>query len=272
MPDRLFEDLYRDTERLHWASTGEVRERGRQLARQRTYTVLAAVLVLLAGGGIGAWNALADSGRRQVLPDVVATAPATRTPSPTPSRTPTPTAPSSPSGSTGDPGRPTGTAIPAAATLQRSDVPSGFRSIGQNPDGNWVLHSVSGHCPNTWQHPGRKVAEREQGFAVGERRLVQRVHRYAGTDARQAMAAVRTNVDGCAGADRIEITVVDRGFAGEESVLVAAEVEGVRNLWVFVRRADLVTEIWIKNGTDHAEARRLADRAAVRLCAGTTNC
>jgi hypothetical protein len=79
---------------------------------------------------------------------------------------------------------------------------------------------------------------------------------------------VRANVNGCAGTDEVEISVVDQGFAGQESLLVRS---GADNSWVLVRQGDLVAEIALSGVTD-ANARRLADRAAERLCAGTTAC
>ncbi|MBF9131121.1 hypothetical protein I0C86_19460 [Plantactinospora sp. S1510] len=272
MPDSVFEDLYRDTEQVHWASTSEVQHRARQLARRRTLTVLATALVLLVGGGTGVLTALADSGTPN-LPDVVATAPVTPTATPpvTPPNEPTitPSRPASDAESRAD------RAIPAAAMLQGSDVPSGFRPSGQDVDGDWTLNFLlSALCESKdpWPHPGRKIAERGQSFTNGQRSLLQRVDRYAGQDAKRALAAVRTNVNNCVARDRAEISIVGQGFAGEESLLVYSENEGLGNLLIFVRQGDLLAEIWRKDGTDRADALRLADRAAARLCVGTNVC
>ncbi|GIG88963.1 hypothetical protein [Plantactinospora endophytica] len=277
MPDRLFEDLYRDTEGLRWATATQVRKRGRQLARRRTATGLAVAVVLVVAGAAGTAVALAGSGPSPELPDVVATAPSTPPPSAvTPSATPpTGGGPSSPTTSRSDPpalaDRTGGDAsramrVPADAMLRASDLAPGYRVDDPEHEGDWLLGFFAGLCDG-WDSGGLSpVAYRERYFVHGRDGVQQRVERYTRTLASDYLPTLRANLRNC---PEIGVDVVDEGFAGDESLLAVTDD---RHGWIVVRRGDLVTQIAIDTPGDRAGARRLAERAALRLCAGTDRC
>ncbi|MGI5212721.1 hypothetical protein [Plantactinospora sp. CA-290183] len=279
MPDPLFDPLYRDTEHLSWAPTADVRLRGRQRAVRQRVTMLAAGSVVAIAASLGALVALPGSDSGPTPPDVIATPPTPSTSAPTPSAGPTATA--TPSGTTppttpsrtadsGDAGEPADRgdpdpAIPAAAMLQVSDLPSGFRIIEPEFEGDGSLGFFSTVCGNDWTSGGPDTAERKRFFAAEGTGIDQRVNRYPRTVAQRYMSALRADVQGCRDA---ELTIADQGFAGQESMLVLSGDNG----WILVRQGDLLTEITVDNGSDTAEARRLGARAAQRLCAGTDAC
>jgi hypothetical protein len=109
--------------------------------------------------------------------------------------------------------------------------------------------------------------------AAPEVSIIERVRRYEVDDARSTVERARRLVTGCQPYRPGEsLSIVDSGFAGDESLLVAATGDGTPNRWLYVRQGDLVAEIWLKGEDDPAEARRIARRAADRLCAGTDAC
>ncbi|MBE1485987.1 hypothetical protein [Plantactinospora soyae] len=282
MPDPVFEYLYRDTEQVRWAPTSEVQHRGRQLTRQRMLTVLAAALVLLVGGGVGALNALANSGPPK-LPDVVATNPVTPTPSPTRATTTPPSVgtPSTPptnaspdgNGRSTEGEEPTGDAIPLAAMLQVSDLPSGYRPYPYESDeggnGHWHVQFLSMICGNKWKSGGgvERVGDRERHFRnAGNEGIQQQVSRYPQTSSTRYIPRLRTDLEGCRD---FEVAIGDQGFAGDESMVV---IRPDNSGWIIVRKGDLVAEIGVRDVSKPAEVRRLADAAVDRLCNGTDRC
>ncbi|MEE6258347.1 hypothetical protein [Plantactinospora sonchi] len=269
MPDPLFDDLYRETEQLRWAPADQVRRRGARLARRRAVTALAAASVLVLSGGVGAYNALADEGPE--APNLVATAPTGKVPSPppaTPTETPTPgggrnTGDPLPPGGAGGPG----TAIPGAAFLQAPDLPSGYQLDKRGHGGDWTVQALSTVCGNQWAAAGiSETASAERYFSTGREHLQQRIERYAGTDAHRYVPVLRSNLQGCR---EYEVTVRDVRLPGDEALVVGtADNSG----WLVLRRGDLVTQVAVDDITDPAALGELAGRAADRLCAGTASC
>ncbi|WP_422734548.1 hypothetical protein ACN26Y_08160 [Micromonospora sp. WMMD558] len=272
MPDPLFADLYRDTERLNWDPTDEVRARARR--RTRRTRVAGGLACALAVAAV-ATGAAAVAGGPDAGPPLP---PATNVP--TPSVPPGPTADATPS-----PGTPTTTpsgtplttrtgtsaAVPPAALLRIGDLPAGYRRAGDDLDGDWsldaaaALRCANGVPPLTVRHR----AERGVVFrADGDQVIIERVRRYTDADAETAMDRFTRLVTGC----RPEFSIWERDFVGDGSLLVGLETEGVWSTWLVLRQGDLVAEVWLGKRKDLEGAKVLADRAAERLCAGTDAC
>ncbi|MFI6782200.1 hypothetical protein [Micromonospora sp. NPDC050276] len=280
MPDQPFVDLFQDTEHLRWAPTEQVRERGRRRTRQTRIAATLAGLVtvaLLATGAV----ALADG--QEGAPTPVLPATGSPTPTPTPSATPTPSTrdtpgppPSSPSTTSGSPSNgSTSTAIPATAMLRLTDLPAGFTMTEGDIDGDWSLESVSIYCRDapSWTSNGR-LAQRTVSFDSPTASMIQRVVRYSRGNAAVEMDGVRALFTDCIprGATSSMSVLADGLGAGDESLLVGSDIEGVRSRWLVVRQGDLVAQIALDTDTTPKEARRYAQPVAQRLCAGTDTC
>lgn len=283
MPDPLFTDMYRDTEQLTWAPVEQVRRRGRRRTRR---TRIAAGLASAVAVAVVATGAVALAGGQGTTPPPVPPATGspspTATPSPAPSPTASPTASPTPAGPASSPGRSTtrptavsDPAIPSAALLRTADLPSGYRAAGSDLGGDWSLDAATIRCRN--EAPPLTVRERAERGAVfraaGDLAIIERVRRYTVADARTAVDRARRTVTGCQPhRPGDSMSVLDTGFAGDESLLIGSSFEGTQSRWLFVRQGDLVAEVWLDSMTDAAAARRLAQRAADRLCAGTDAC
>jgi hypothetical protein len=91
------------------------------------------------------------------------------------------------------------------------------------------------------------------------------------TEARRHLDDVQAMVRACMAArDAVVQSIVTRDFAGPGSMVVRS-MAGVdtRTLHVWVRRRNLVAEVWKKRMPSDQEAVRLSQRAAARLCEGT---
>ncbi len=261
MPDPLFTDLVRDTERLTWAPAEQVRALGRR--RTRRTRIAAGVAGFVAVAAI-AGGAVALTGRPDAAPPPIL--PATGSPAPPPSSSPQSTPPSSRPRSSSSPSRPA-TAVPAAALLQPPDLPAGFRRDGADLGGDWSLEAVTIFCekPGPAITPG-EVARRGAVFRSGTTSVVQRVTRHAPGNAAAAMDRARDLVTGCVPAragDSLSIVATD--LAGDESLLAGARIEGYRSRWLLVRRGDLVSQVALPDDVTTDEAREYARRVAARL-------
>ncbi|MET8255959.1 hypothetical protein ACFYPG_12020 [Micromonospora sp. NPDC005553] len=286
MPDQPFAHLFQDTEHLSWAATEQVRERGRRRTRQTRFVAGLAAVVAMA---LVATGAVALAGNREGAPPPVLPATGSPTPTPTPSAPPTPSPfpttsprntpgapPSSPSTTTGQPTKgPTSPAIPAQALLRASDLPSGYRVGGSDLlDGEWSFgYIVSIACAATPDRSPQERAERTAGFSKpGASSVIERVGRYSLEGAKATMTFWAWTVTQCEPEDeRYSLSTVDSGFAGDGSLLIRSDGPSLVDYTLFVRQGDLVAEIRLGNSTE-SEARRVAKRAADRLCAGTDAC
>ncbi|MEU4398555.1 hypothetical protein [Micromonospora orduensis] len=286
MPDQPFIDLFHDTEHLTWAPTDQVRERGRRRTRR---TRIAASLAGVVAVGVVATGAVALAGGREGAPTPVL--PATGSPTPTPSSSPTPSPspsatpstrntpgapPSSPSATSGAATKgPVSADIPAQALLRASDLPSGYRAGGSDLlDGEWSFgYTVSITCAATPDRSPKERAERSAGFSKpGGSSVIERVQRYSLEGAKATMTFWAQRVTQCEPEDeRYSLSTVDSGFAGDGSLLIRSDGPAMVDYTLFVRQGDLVAEIRLGNLTE-SEARRLAQRAADRLCTGTDAC
>lgn len=288
MPDPLFADLYRETEHLSWAPTEQVRRRGRQRTRR---TRIAAGLACVVAVAVVATGAAALAGRPDAAPPIP---PATESPAPAPppstgpsrTATPTPTGPSgaatpsqTPTGPVGTPStsnsRPsTDSSIPAAAMLQLADLPTGFRAMGNDLDGDWSLESVTIYCRD--RSPlitVGEVARRGAVFDSPTDGIIQRVTRHSGGNAATSMDRVSQLVTGCVPyREGDSLSILGTGLGGDESLLVGSLIEGQPSRWLFVRQGDLVAQVSLDSATTPTEARRYAHAVAERLCAGTDAC
>ncbi|RKN46241.1 hypothetical protein [Micromonospora endolithica] len=292
MPDPLFFDLCRDTARLTWAPTEQVRERGRQRLRRTRVAAGVAGAVAVA---VIATGAVAVAGRPDAAPPIP---PATGEPTPTgtpeatPSRSgdPTPSArssrtpsrrPTTPSTTPGQRRPPaSGTAaesVPASAMLQLADLPDGFEAMEPEFEGDgslWFLTTVF-DCdsrPAVW----REVSSRRVTYGSPTEVVSQRVTRHAGDGARTKMADARRLADECTSARPGDsIRVLADGLGGDEGLLMGATVDGREQRWILVRQGDLVAENPVRSlgvQITEAEARKTAQKVAARLCNGTDDC
>ncbi|MDG4827742.1 hypothetical protein O7627_00295 [Solwaraspora sp. WMMD1047] len=268
MPEPLFDNLYRDTEQLHWAPTEQVRRRGRQRSRRLAAgTVLAsAVAVAVVASGV-----VALAGRPDVGP--VPPPPATNSPTPSPTPSPNPPAvpttppPSVPPDGPSAESRGSSPTIPAEAMLQLSDLPTGFQQEAlSRGEGDWTLAFAASLCEQSWNAFGLPhVADRYVAFRSPQVGVLQEAKRYRDENAARYLDRVRAGVESCS--DRF--SVLDEDFAGEESLVIQFDAGGLVSLYVVVRQDDLVTTVWRSGQPDQAAATRLGERAADRLCAGT---
>ncbi|MFI7662663.1 hypothetical protein ACIBTW_27665 [Micromonospora parva] len=283
MPDQFFADIYRDTEQLTWAPTEKVRERGRRRTRQ---TKIAATLAGAVAVALIATGAVALAGGREAAPTPVLPATGSPTPTPAPPATSappsppptstTPTTPAAPPSSTS--GRPsagtTDPAIPAAAMLRLSDLPAGFTMTTGDVDGDWSVESVSIYCrelPSRASH-GR-IAQRTVSYDSPTTGMVQQVVRYSGGNAARDVDRIRAMFTGCVTGSTSSLSVLADGLgAGDESLLVGSDIEGVPSRWLVVRQGDLVAQLTMDMNSGPEDARQYARRVAQRLCAGTDAC
>jgi hypothetical protein len=75
----------------------------------------------------------------------------------------------------------------------------------------------------------------------------------------------------CPSPRRSPWTIVREGFAGDESLILKSESDGIDSTYIVVRAGGLVAQIWYKDTTT-PDPVHLGQRAAARLCAGTTAC
>jgi len=188
------------------------------------------------------------------------------------------TPPSTPPSPTSD-GQPTGE--PATPTLQQSDVPTGFRYEGDSIRGDWTLEFAASTCepPNPLAGAPSAIIQWEALFRTGSDpdeylAIHQRVADYGTADAAEAyLEAVRRLAQGCVSIlDEPSTWTVERqGFAGDESLVLGSDGAGYPSTYIVVRVDGLVTQIWYPDAVvlDPVE---LGQRAATRLCAGTTAC
>ncbi|MCO1596249.1 hypothetical protein M8C17_13890 [Micromonospora sp. RHAY321] len=286
MPDQLFTDMYRDTEHLTWAPTEQVRERGRRRIRR---TRVAAVLAGAVAVAVVATGAMALAGGPDAAPTPVLPATGSPTPTPAPSATPTPT-PSPPPPTGTDPAAPpsspstadgrsttgsTSPAIPTAALLRASDLPSGYRADGSDMDGDWSFDFAAMYvCADTPTPTAKQRAERGAVFSKPvESTVVERVRRYSADGAKATMDWVRRTVSQCEpDGQRSSLSILDSGFVGDGSLLIRFNAQGVVSHTLFVRQGDLVAEVWLDTLTGQADIRQVAQRVADRLCLGTDSC
>jgi hypothetical protein len=197
--------------------------------------------------------------------------------SPTPS-TP-PTIPSTPPTTTPTPDvEPTG--VPAATALQPSDVPTGYEYAGNEIMGDWTLEFAGQFCepPNNLGGVPSSAASWEAtyqtGSGPGSMSILQRVAEYTASEAQAYVEAVRAMAQGCVhtgAGDPMTWTIVEQGFAGDDALVLKWQGAGVDNTFIVVRAGELVTQIWYKD-TDTPDPVLLGQRAATRLCEGTTTC
>ncbi|MEU7849995.1 hypothetical protein AB0B69_21545 [Micromonospora parva] len=282
MPDQFFADIYRDTEHLTWAPTEQVRERGRRRTRQ---TRIAATLAGVVAVAVVATGAVALAGGQEEAPTPVLPATGSPTPTPTPSATsapPPPTTSTTPAAPPSTPSRTsdrpsagtTDPAVPAAAMLRLSDLPTGFTMTEGDVDGDWSVESVSIYCrelPSRTSH-GR-IAQRTVSYDSPTTGMVQRVVRYSGGNAARDVDRIRAMFTGCVTGSTSSLSVLVDGLgAGDESLLVGSDIEGVPSRWLVVRQGDLVAQLTMDMNSGPEDARQYARRVAQRLCAGTDTC
>jgi hypothetical protein len=290
LPDRLARALAT----VRWAEPGELRARAR---RRTALTVVAASLaVLLVVLGVG-WRTWFAGGDPLSVPVAPASSSASHTATPTP--TPTATPPPAP---TMDPAW-----IPPEALIQPEDVGTGqsltaVHSTDVEPIYLW--HFQDDRCPayeglhlTAWQEYNfmrthQVVPAGRNGYFLEDPLFVQALRYPDGAKASTVIQDVRRLLSACpqyeGGPDEASTparpshgfftwTLLDEGFAGDESLLIGSTAGSVADAtgehfgativvtYAVVRVSDLVTVI-SRYSSDDAEIARLGKRAATRLC------
>jgi hypothetical protein len=140
---------------------------------------------------------------------------------------------------------------------------------------DWRMPMKPNDCDPDGNPPAVRILHEHQRSLVHEEdpdgMVVERVVRFAtAAQARQHLADVQTMVRACLrAADGVFLSIVVRDFAGPGSMLVRWTAGENKNLTIWVRKGNLVAEVWKKRMPGDQEAVRLGERAAARLCAGT---
>lgn len=272
-----------------------IRRRGRQRSQHQALAAGLTVVALVAGTG---WAATFGNVDRSTDPGPASTTTAptvTRSPAPLPTRTP-PAASASPSA----PATRTPAPVPSDPTrlmLRPEDLGPGTwrRSPPYEPFAGdiWAWDS-SAECPayRTADYPSlrQQVAVETDGWATGSSGpyLHEHVHRYRPGWGPRALDDVRRVLATCPGGSPpprtpggpvpSRLTIVDKDFAGDESLLVRREA------WVYsgetiakdpfvtliaaVRVGDLVATVLFSPDRDEQYARTVATAAGQRLAGG----
>jgi hypothetical protein len=242
----------------------------RVIAHRRRVSTVASCLLAAVAVGLPSVAFAAGAFDRTPHPPAV-------TDQPAPTRTPHPSTPPPTRGRTQPPEETPSEPIvvPAEAMLRESDLPPGYRSRPASKNGDWTLAATASRCVDrrpAGTTPDYRAAS-EIAFLRGrDEPLLQTVFRMATPDdARRWLDGLPDRLGGDCG--RMRFAVVDSGFAGERSVIIrVTAAEGEPNLYLFLQRGVLLTEIWEKHQTDVDAMRELGRKAADRLCAGTPAC
>ena len=298
LPDRLVDDLAA----VRWPDPAEIRRRGcRRTYRTAVGAPLAVLLVLAAVWAVPRLSADRLAGPVAGRPSADAGRPSADASSPAPNAGTLPT----PLPTFVLPGNPSW--IPPEALLRPADVGPGFRLSDEDTfePGEEVFWAfdLDGRCPG-YSAPDMSGYQRFLHMRVhtvekdaesnGEQAVRQQVVRYPGDTAKRVIAEAFLVVEKCSrytGPSEASLpdrpamaehdwTVLDRDFAGDESMLVRHDVRAVetatgqtlnstRELYAVIRVRDLVAVLQ----TDHYDERRMAElaaRAASWLCTATT--
>ncbi len=254
------------------AGPGAVRAVHRHRRRMHAVTGGALVALLVAGTPV----AVTAIDQRPDRPNVTTTGhptPSTEdspTPTPEPTRSvPEPTDSTTPA--TEVPKEPT--SVPAAAMLQESDVP-GFERYNPEHEGDGTFAATTVFCPDGVPDLSvQATADRRVFFTDGSTSADEIVERYrSAAEAGRVFDWLRAVVAHCDAGDGIEQAIAAEGFAGDESMLIVTDIGGRLSTHAYVRQGPLVAQISPADEAGRAEVRRLAGRAAERLCAGTNSC
>ncbi|HYN96076.1 MAG TPA: sensor domain-containing protein, partial [Pilimelia sp.] len=169
--------------------------------------------------------------------------------------------------------------VPPAAMLQPVDVGRGeygvFDHVGRSGSGDWRMPLNQTNCaPNIDARPRAVLAHHERSLvnenAPDKTLVTERVVRFATAgEARRHLDDVQAMVRACLG-DGVFLSVVVHDFAGPGSMVVRSMADAdTKTLHVWVRRGNLVAEVWAKSMPTDQQAVRLGERAAARLCVGT---
>jgi hypothetical protein len=187
------------------------------------------------------------------------------------------TSSASPTPSTTTPSATEPTDVPAATVLQASDLPAGYVHQGDIWPGDTTFNecSVGGRSdglPASLTLPialvWRATWFRADIPTSGESGLVnEMVSRYTAADASSYMDTIRGIVAYCGGS-----WVIGAGsFAGDDSFTIHNGAGPTLTTYIFVRTGSLVAQV-LYEAIDDTDPVVIGQRAAERLCAGTTAC
>ena len=275
MPDPLFQKLIDDTSSTRWAPTEVVHDRARQRVRRQRFATVAAAVV--AAGVIGG-SAFAVTRPEAAGPQPGSSTSATSSPTPDAGLgTSTPSA-SAPTGSATSSPPTEPTAIVNALFLQPSDVGSGYRVVtGEGGSGDWTFEfsAAALSCPRSSAYPTalarveRTLAAGAPGSDIG---VTQYVGRYRPGAADRYLDDIRARVAACKPGAGRSIKIGAQRFAGQDSLMIEVNFDGVTYKNVLVRQGDLLTEFFTKPERSRADTVELAKKAAARVCGGTPVC
>ncbi|GLH98212.1 hypothetical protein [Phytohabitans aurantiacus] len=242
----LFEQMHGAQPPAPFASPDQLRRRARQRSRRQA---LAAACTVLAVAGAGAcWAALRPSAAPPPRPGASVSPPAA-----------------------------VPTAVPQSALLRVPDFSFTQVEAGelddQGPDGpDWPISTIVSGCPDY----------RESNYQTPAQRRAARAATYLGPDGWNAWQIVELYPDASAnildisrvlitcrgfsvpdGAD-IKLSVTDRGFAGDNSLLIS-QLSGNRITYIVVVRVGYFVSTLSLSGDDENQARTLAKTMATRL-------
>jgi hypothetical protein len=164
------------------------------------------------------------------------------------------------------------TDVPAATVLQASDLPAGYVHQGDVWPGDTTFTECSPGGRSDGLPPSltlpASVDSRATWFsASGQSKLVnEMVSRYTATDASSYMDTIRAIVAYCGGSWAIGA----QSFAGDDSFTIHTDTAPTLT-YIFVRTGSLVAQI-LYDAIDDTDPVVIGQRAAERLCAGTTAC
>lgn len=180
--------------------------------------------------------------------------------------------------------RPAPRQIPAEALLQPTDAGNGWTVDPEGPLGDWGMGYTLSLCQSTqWATDRQALGQADRALKDNKNAAVlQSVVSYPVDQATAHFAQWRANLKACAdfagpGGDgqRIKLTVVREGFAGEDSLLIESvavpdPAGSGPNRSVLVRQDGIVTEVSPTRHTPDSIV-QLGKAAASRLCV-VANC
>jgi hypothetical protein len=268
------ESLGQDLHGLRWSEAAAVRSCARRIRGRAVALTSLAVVLVLGAGTATAWYAFGRPSAAPVPVGTVTAPPVPPTPEPTiePTHTPTPTPSPSPSVDL----------VPLAAMLQPADLGDGWRVETEQLKGDLGLGLIGRVCWNELSTPSsahviggrsRGLTNRPDGVPAAENDPYSYVSveatRYepgwATVDLAEWLADTHKP---CSYDNQTHtLTVIDSGFAGDQSILMRyAQSTGFQEYFAFVRRGDIV--VLVRVTPDDLDLLHQASGAtAQRLCA-----
>jgi hypothetical protein len=278
MPD-VFDPIRHDVADLRWPAPGQVRQRGRQLARHRSIAAGLAALVAMAVGGGSVYVLAQGTGGGpppRPAPGASSVSPGGATPSSAPPSPHTPQS-SPPAGASSQ--------LDPAVMLQPADLGTGYRfqdSHDSFDDHGTLSALMGGRCRGSQvaNDGSQWLGFYDRDLSAGDRVVFQRVIEFKPGYAVRHVTALREAVAMCPTIDHeyhSELTLIASNFTGDEALLVkdshTDSTGRVIRYHLVIRRGDLEALVRVSiPGLTDAQARSIGTKAADRLCAASPAC